>query len=192
MNWGKVVLWDPHSDVTPALVHNAVVVPRVDLVRTTVDHLRIRHGEDLALVVPDQGAFKATMAIADEYGIETVCMGEKLRDMKTGEITGTFVHNVQHLKGKVVLIADDICDGGRTFTTLAEFITGKVSVKSLALYVTHGIFSKGIADLMTMDRFNLVACPNVFNSSNSGAGVLSCRAAGVEVNRKANTTFFTF
>lgn len=194
MNWPKVVIWDPHSDVTPALVHNSIVVPREELIRPTMNHLRQVYKEDLALVVPDQGAYKATMAIAEEYGIETVCTGEKLRDMKTGQITGSYVHNVQHLKGKVVLIADDICDGGRTFIGLAEFITRKdVKVKSKALYVTHGIFSKGIGELMS--HFDIVACPNLFFAGGDDDGLQDklrrLRVANLHAKITAGTVFYS-
>lgn len=47
------------------------------------------------------------------------------------------------VEGKICLITDDICDGGGTFllTAMALKDRGAVDVK---LYVTHGIFSKGL------------------------------------------------
>jgi ribose-phosphate pyrophosphokinase len=48
-----------------------------------------------------------------------------------------------NLKNKSVLIVDDICDGGRTFIEAAKllYIEG---VNNVYLYVTHGLFTKGI------------------------------------------------
>ena len=46
--------------------------------------------------------------------------------------------------GKSVLIADDICDGGRTFIELAKVLKER-GAAHIHLHVTHGIFSKGKA-----------------------------------------------
>jgi ribose-phosphate pyrophosphokinase len=45
-----------------------------------------------------------------------------------------------------LLIVDDICDGGRTFMSLAGVLPA-VTCKKI-LYVTHGIFSYGVDDLL--------------------------------------------
>ncbi len=162
MGWPTVTIWDPHSEVAPALITNSVVVSRENLIAGAMDHLRAAAPDaERALVVPDQGAYKATMAIAERYRIDCVCVGEKIRNMRNGEITGSFVHDVAHLKNKLVIIPDDICDGGRTFTGLAEFIRKKVEVEALILYVTHGLFSKGLGPVL--DHFDEVVCPNVLN-----------------------------
>ena len=41
---------------------------------------------------------------------------------------------------------DDICDGGRTFIECAKLLKA-AGVGSMALYVSHGIFSKGLDPL---------------------------------------------
>jgi len=69
----------------------------------------------------------------------------KVRDVKTGEILYTSVNYQEGgLKGKNVLIVDDICDGGRTFIELARVLENYNEANSVDLYVTHGIFSKGL------------------------------------------------
>ncbi|MEI8631794.1 phosphoribosyltransferase family protein [Vibrio sp. PP-XX7] len=65
---------------------------------------------------------------------------QKLRNLKTGEIIKTEV--LGDVKGKKVLIADDICDGGRTFVELAKVLKSEGATE-ISLFVTHGIFSKG-------------------------------------------------
>lgn len=65
----------------------------------------------------------------------------KVRDQLTGEITGLSMPDIE--SGLSILVVDDICDGGRTFTELASLIK-KYEPKKLVLYVSHGIFSKGI------------------------------------------------
>ncbi|HCW17254.1 MAG TPA: phosphoribosylpyrophosphate synthetase, partial [Achromobacter sp.] len=45
-----------------------------------------------------------------------------------------------------VLVVDDICDGGRTFLELASALRDTTR-QPVYLYVTHGIFSKGLGEL---------------------------------------------
>jgi len=145
MEWSSVSVYDPHSDVTAALIDRVQVIERVDLVSrmiTLVDSLADGR-QNMALVAPDTGAFKQTIKIAQTYRIPTVCVGEKVRNMETGEITGSTIYTPELLANKHVIIADDICDGGRTFTELGKVIRERANVASLNLYVTNGIFSKG-------------------------------------------------
>ncbi len=48
------------------------------------------------------------------------------------------------------LVVDDICDGGGTFLGLADKFWKQTSISTLDLYVTHGIFSKGVRELLRM------------------------------------------
>jgi ribose-phosphate pyrophosphokinase len=193
MGWSKITIWDPHSDVAPALINNVEVITRTQMIETTINQIKARFYEKpIALVVPDAGALKASLELAEAFRIETVCQGEKVRNMRTGEITGSFVHNVAHLRNKVVLIADDICDGGRTFTGLAEFVRGHIAVEAMVLYVTHGIFSKGMR--VMMDYFNMVATPNQFmppHTDISGKTQYLAEATGIVVNTYGHTVVYS-
>jgi ribose-phosphate pyrophosphokinase len=70
--------------------------------------------------------------------------GEKVRDQASGRITSYQV--VGDAKGKRVLIIDDICDGGQTFMLLTRELLS-AGASQVVLFVTHGIFSKGIRSL---------------------------------------------
>ena len=50
------------------------------------------------------------------------------------------------IKGKNVLILDDICDGGGTFMLAGKELL-KYKPNNLGLCITHGIFSKGVDTL---------------------------------------------
>jgi ribose-phosphate pyrophosphokinase len=75
---------------------------------------------------------------------------DKIRDQETGGITSLRMNTSggcnHYIKNKNILIVDDICDGGRTFIECAK-ILHLHEVNSVSLYVTHGIFSKGLAPL---------------------------------------------
>ena len=60
------------------------------------------------------------------------------------------------------LIVDDICDGGRTFLEAAKILKEETTGK-LFLYVTHGIFSKGIDELL--EHYEHIYCHHVLDDS---------------------------
>ena len=75
--------------------------------------------------------------------------------MESGKITGTSVHNAEQAHGKNVWILDDLIDGGYTFIQIAQALKNQgVIADTLNLYTTHGIYSKGLDDLMK--NFNRV------------------------------------
>ena len=135
--------WDVHSDVTNALINNFRNVHVSEILMNT--HLMdLMIHDKIVLCSPDAGSLKKIQKVQSEFSIpnERAFMATKVRDTSTGNIIDTEVY-VDHLSGKDVLIIDDICDGGRTFIELAKKIKNKGSGK-IILYVTHGIFSKGI------------------------------------------------
>lgn len=94
------------------------------------------------VISPDKGAITKSKSIADFLGTEVI-YASKNRDIKTGRILETFIPNINQLNGSIVLIPDDLCDGGGTFIHLAEALRTH-GVKEIHLYITHGIFSKGL------------------------------------------------
>ena len=143
----RINIVDPHSDVTPALLDNCHVVSQAEILQTSPLAKRIRE-ENWALIAPDAGAEKKTHEVAKSLSsgdfIPDVFYAGKVRDTKTGRITATTFHG--DVERRKVLIVDDICDGGRTFIELAKVLQDKGS-KEIYLYVTHGIFSKGLEPL---------------------------------------------
>ena len=99
-----------------------------------------------ALVCPDQGAVHKILLLRDLTGLPVIWCS-KVRDPKTGWITGFEILNGwMHIPNGNLLVVDDICDGGKTFEMLADEVNKK-SPDKLSLYVTHGLFSKGLLDL---------------------------------------------
>lgn len=99
-----------------------------------------------AIVCPDGGAYEKTKAIADYFELPLIRC-EKVRDPRNGWITDfNIVDNIDKISGNRLLVVDDICDGGKTFEMLADAVR-MFNPTSLDLYVTHGIFSKGVKPL---------------------------------------------
>lgn len=128
----RVSIFDPHSDVTSALIKNVNVIEQHKLMPLSLL-------SEKTLVCPDAGAEKKILKLGQSY-----IMCSKIRDPKTGNIKETVVDTRGYpITGRDLLIVDDICDGGRTFIEIAKVLR-EHKPKSIELYVTHGIFSKGL------------------------------------------------
>lgn len=136
MQFEKVILFDVHSEVALQLVHNSVSVPNKEMVEAYQQ-------ENAVLICPDKGAVKK-MTHYREWNsrLTDVVYCEKSRDLSTGKIT-LRVMEPEKCRHRNCVIIDDICDGGGTFLAIAE----QIEPAHLSLVVTHGIFSRGFAEL---------------------------------------------
>lgn len=157
-NFGSVVILDPHSDVSMALINRSLKVTSLEYVEMAIKHYHnwnaayYNYSVDPVLVSPDAGAFKKVFEYGQNLGLEVVG-ANKHRD-KDGKVDLLFTHDV---KDKYCFIVDDICDGGYTFLVLADALRKK-GAKEVYLYVTHGIFSKGFYELSK--QINHIYCTN--------------------------------
>lgn len=130
-HFDKIIVHDPHNfdALRPGCAVNAVypVEQVLDVIKETKTDI---------ICYPDKGALNKYTKIYDF----PYMYGEKVRDQLTGQITNYSI--VGSPNNKNVLIVDDICDGGATFTILAKDLLAS-GAKSVVLFVTHGIFSKG-------------------------------------------------
>ncbi|MFD2286590.1 ribose-phosphate diphosphokinase [Pedobacter petrophilus] len=141
MNLASVTVFDPHSEVTPALLNNCVTISNHEFIKQVMAKI----GTDVKLISPDGGALKKIYKVSEFLGGAEVVECSKSRDVKTGRLSGFKVY-AEDLGGADCLIVDDICDGGGTFNGLAEALKAKNAGK-LYLAISHGIFSKGFDDL---------------------------------------------
>ena len=137
----KVIIFDAHSEVTPAVLNNCEVVTNHVFIKQVIEKI----GAEVKLISPDGGALKKIYKVSEFLGGAEVVECSKSRDVKTGKLTGFKVY-ADDLEGQDCLIVDDICDGGGTFIGLAEELKKKNAGK-LYLAVSHGIFSKGFEEL---------------------------------------------
>lgn len=140
----QVIVYDPHSDVTPALIPNCKVVPQWDIAKYCLPQSFFMD-EDTIFVSPDAGAYKKVYKLVSGTKI---AIGTKIRS-STGKILSTDVFSPIDISKKRCIIVDDICDGGRTFIELAKVLREK-GAKEIYLYVTHGIFSNGLEELFSV------------------------------------------
>lgn len=124
----SITVLDPHNE--KALPSDWIIDRPDKRIQTIVDafHLQVCY--------PDKGAAARYKLISDE-----VIIADKIRNQLTGEIEGVELDT--KYVSRTILIVDDICDGGRTFTEVAKLLYAG-GASQVFLYVTHGIFSKGI------------------------------------------------
>lgn len=134
---------DCHSPVSNALFDNLLESTQIDVIHWFESEL-ISYLKDAIIVAPDAGASKKSFNIANYLGLPMV-VAEKIRCTKTGDILRTKINTEGYGYGynETAFIFDDICDGGRTFIELAKVLR-KQGFNKIYLYVTHGIFSKGL------------------------------------------------
>lgn len=134
----NIIILDPHSDVTTALLNNVIAKNNSQLVADALKKFGI---SDSVLVSPDAGQEKKIYKVAKTYQLPVLSCS-KHRDVTNGRITDIIVPRTISLANKHLYIIDDICDGGATFKMLADKLK-LFEPKSINLVVTHGIFSKG-------------------------------------------------
>lgn len=155
--FSKVKIFDPHSEVSTALIDKAYAVSNHAFVADALAHYFANHSlRAYSLVSPDAGALKKIHKLAAHLDEYEVIECSKMRDVKTGTLTG-FNTAADDLAGKTCFIVDDICDGGGTFAGTATMLKGKGASK-VHLIVSHGIFSKGskidaVDEIYTTDSY---------------------------------------
>ncbi|WP_425657554.1 ribose-phosphate diphosphokinase [Tenacibaculum ascidiaceicola] len=160
-NFESVTVFDPHSEVTPALLNNCRVIDNHKFIELITQQL----SDNLLLISPDGGALKKIYKVAAYLQNYEVVECSKSRNVRTGQLTGFKVY-ADDLQGKDCLIVDDICDGGGTFLGLAKELKAK-NAGNLYLAISHGIFSKGFDELQkhftkifTTDSFKTIENDN--------------------------------
>lgn len=132
LKFDEVTVIDPHSSVAGKLINNFQVSWTYKIVYTVANLTQT----DI-VAYPDKGALEKYRRIIRLPFI----YGEKVRDQLTGEIIS--YNLIGECAGKNVLIVDDICDGGMTFKFLSKDLLA-AGAKEVNLFVSHGIFSKGL------------------------------------------------
>jgi ribose-phosphate pyrophosphokinase len=162
--FSQVVIFTPHSEVTPALLNNVVVVDDHSYAKSIV--LRMiqddRSIKNINIVCPDAGAGKRVGKIATHLATEfpdiqfDMIRCEKIRDVKDGSLKDFFVQ-ADDLGNHTSIIFDDVMSYGGTFLGLADKLRDKNCGK-LAIFTSHADCQAGLDNLAT--KFDAVYTTN--------------------------------
>lgn len=157
LHFHQVKVLDCHSDVGLALLDRVFEVKSTPyFTQAFVDT------QSQVLFFPDEGAKKRYSENLSYFMKDKpIAFGIKNRDWRTGEIKGLTIDNAEAVKGKNVLIVDDICSRGGTFLHAAKALK-EAGAENISLFVTHlertvaqgELFSSGLLKaIYTTDSF---------------------------------------
>jgi len=169
MEWKKVNIFCPHSQVSMELINNSnrllveeehfyrmsiyaaagKFTPYLDMSNPENDGIAnsnirfmVRNGHVFSIVFPDKGCsdrMRDTIDFKDFRHANYVVLDKK-RELSTGKILGMKI--VEGTPSAHCIILDDLCDGGATFMGAGECLR-ESGAERVDLAVCHGIFSKG-------------------------------------------------
>lgn len=128
LHFEQVIVIDPHSNVSLALLDRIKVIKADSFIYSTVNYI---NNPDLVYFFPDEGASKR-YALSDKPST----YANKKRDWATGKIQGLQIVDPEVVKDKPILIVDDICSRGGTFYHSVKELR-KYTDKPIYLYVSH-------------------------------------------------------
>ena len=165
LHFEHVVVLDPHSDVSTALLDRVIVDDAAHYFHAHVlAELETEVGsKDLAIFFPDAGAMKR---YSDGFsGSYERTYGNKNRDWRSGKILGYEVVNPEVVRDKNVLIVDDICSYGGTFYHAAKALKD-AGAKNVYLAVTHAENSMVLGDMYNADGLieTIYTTNSIFNA----------------------------
>ncbi|UZV39722.1 putative ribose-phosphate pyrophosphokinase [Trabzonvirus APT65] len=140
MAFSRVTTWDVHSDVAQKVVERLNDIPQQAWGSLLIDNHEFTH-----VIAPDAGAAKKIYKSTNGKHVEVIVCS-KARD-ETGAVIGLDVEVGEVKRGNKYLVLDDICDGGATFNFLAKEL--EIPSDQMHLYTTHGIYSRGLDDLLS-------------------------------------------
>lgn len=140
LNFEKVFVYHPHSDVTAALLNNCEILSPANFFINVLTDINT----EPVIISPDAGAFKWVFKIFREQNVEIEC-GSKVREKN--ELIN--VVNRVDFGGKDVLIVDDICVNGGTFINIANIIKDR-NIRNLYLAVSHMTVKKPRPELESL------------------------------------------
>lgn len=134
MEFNKITCIDPHNTSADCWIKNLYCEYPTELIKRTM-----KETSSCLVCYPDKGA---SDKYDNVYSFPAV-HGNKVRDQDTGFISHYELLHKDIVRGRNVLIVDDICDGGMTFIILTKALLD-AGATEVNLFVTHGIFSKGL------------------------------------------------
>lgn len=135
LNFAKVYVLDVHSSVAIAVIKNCCILNNTKMFNAVVGKItEMENGSIPLIFFPDEGAMKRY-----SKGLRIpFAFGMKKRDWSTGQILDYEVHGIaeEEIKGKNVLIRDDICSKGGTFYHAAKKLK-EMGAANIYLMVSH-------------------------------------------------------
>lgn len=156
LNFESVTVYEPHSDVSTALLDRVKVVNMSKFLAEGLLKELNDGKEEVYLVYPDAGAAKR---YEKEIRYEKVLTASKERDFNTGRIKKLEINGEVQSKSFKAIIVDDLCSKGGTFAMTASKLKDMGATETY-LVVTHCENTVFQGDLLTGDLITGIYATN--------------------------------
>ena len=145
MNFDKVITFDVHSPVALSLLNNCEDWSPDLQIRQVLQNIASTDKNEIVIVVPDLGAYKRYSRLQSIKNLKAIS-GMKIRDWHTRVITNLTLNSIAgglnvdepgFLKGKSVLIIDDIIGTGGTISRVINKLKETSGVENIYIYCSH-------------------------------------------------------
>lgn len=126
-----------------------------------IEELRSLKTDRLVVVAPDVGSIKIAKDYASHLGVD-FAVANKYRISASGDIEGVMI--IGDVKGKDVLLADDMCSTGSTLLSAAKACREKGAQRIFAV-ITHGLFVGDAVKKIEESPIELVYMANTIPTS---------------------------
>ncbi len=134
-------------------------VVNISVVDAVVDYINSLNFDNPLIVGPDCESEKWADAISHSLGTEHVAL-DKNRDINTGEVKTR--GSIPNLRGRQVVIVDDIISTGRTVENAIHLINKK-NPDSIHVIAIHGIFTSGAIDRLSKYNVPIITSNTIHN-----------------------------
>jgi len=115
-----------------------------------IEHFKNKVDENTVVVAPDVGSVKSSTNFAQELGVDTAYIDKK-RDLNSGKVIIKGING--EVKGKNILIIDDILATGATLIEAAKFLK-KEKVQSIEVGITHHLYVSGVQEKIDKSKID--------------------------------------
>jgi len=144
----KIVTFDLHN----LAILGFFDIPLINLSANQlfIEHFKSKVDENTIVVAPDAGAVKSSSSFAQKLGVDVTYIDKK-RDLNSGKVMIKGVSG--KVKGKNVLIVDDMLATGETLIETAKFLK-KEKVQSIKVAVTHHLYVDGVQEKIDKSKID--------------------------------------
>jgi ribose-phosphate pyrophosphokinase len=143
----RIVAMDLHSDQIQGFFN--IPVDTLTSLPILSNYIKEKNLKDIVVVAPDTGRAKVAKKLADRVGAQLAILHKVRGAHHQSEVT----HVVGDVKGKTVIITDDMIDTAGTITSGVGALRAEGCNKDVYVVATHGIFSGPAVERMAKAAF---------------------------------------
>jgi ribose-phosphate pyrophosphokinase len=152
----RVVSMDLHSDQIQGFFN--IPVDTLTAMPMFSNYLKEKNLNDMVVVAPDTGRAKVAKKLADRIGAQLAILHKVREEHHKSGVT----HVVGDVKGKTVIITDDMIDTAGTITSGVEALRKEGCGKDIYVAATHALLSGPAVERMTKANFKEVVVTDSF------------------------------